>query len=124
LTSYGCNDVLQAPDYERAHNQVPTTQALGDEKRDSLAPLLAFDHPNRLPGRYIVRFDARVPDSRALSETIVRERGGRVYKVLQSLKGFWGELPDQAIDHLRRHPNVRYIEADVAMRAESFDSIQ
>jgi hypothetical protein len=82
---------------------------------DSLAPLYEMDNPNRLPGRYIVRFEPGVADPQALSAQIVAGQGGRVYEVLHSLKGFWGELPDAAINGLRRNPNVRYIEADVAV---------
>ncbi|MEO6332366.1 MAG: hypothetical protein ABIV11_10330 [Gemmatimonadaceae bacterium] len=71
---------------------------------DSLAPLYEMDNPNRLPGRYIVRFEPGVADPRALAEQIVAGRGGgRVYEVLRGLKGFWGELPDGAIEGLRRN---------------------
>lgn len=86
---------------------------------DSLASLYEMDNPNRLPGRYIVRFKPDVADSEALAEQIALGHGGRVYEVLRSLSGFWGELPETAIEGLRRNPSIRYIEADVAVPVTS-----
>lgn len=82
---------------------------------DSLAPLYAMDDPDRIPGRYIVRFKPNVADVRGLTKALEASHNGRVYEVLEGLKGFWGELPDQAIQGLRRNSNIAYIEADVAM---------
>jgi subtilisin family serine protease len=82
---------------------------------DSLAPTYEMANPNRLPGRYIVRFKPTVTGVGPLSADLVRVQGGRVYQPLNSLKGFWGELPNAAIDALRRDPRIAYIEADVAV---------
>ena len=90
-------------------------QEVAAASADSRAPLLEMKNPNRLPGRYIVRFKPTVADARVASAAIAAAHHGRVYQAFQGLNGFWGELPDAAIDALRRNPEVAYIEADVAM---------
>lgn len=111
LAVAGCTDlVTNTPDQPRANSSVVGTAT------DSLAPLYEMDNPDRLPNRYIVRFKPVVSDARAFATAIVATNGGRVYESLQGLKGFWGELPSEAIERLRRHPDVAYIEADVALR--------
>lgn len=81
----------------------------------SAAPVYAMEDPNRIPGRYIVRFKPGAPSAGQLTAAIITKRGGKVIKVLNGLGGFWGELPDEAIEGVRRNPNVAYIEADVMM---------
>lgn len=120
LAVAGCTDlVTDTPDQPRVNSSVV------GEATDSLAPLYEMDNPDRLPNRYIVRFKPTVSSSRTIAESIIAARGGRVYKVLESLKGFWGELPPTALEELRRHPQVAYIEADIAYRTTSAaDTIQ
>lgn len=100
----------------------PSEQALPTEpllsllgQADSVAPLYAMDSPNRLPSRFIIRLKSDVVDVRGVSAQLATNSGGHIYHVFEGLKGFWGELPDEAISQLRRDPNVAYIEADVAI---------
>ena len=71
--------------------------------------------PSRLiPGRYIVVYRNSVGD--AAAETAVHLRGsggGKLHHVFgHALKGFAATLPEAAVQALRRHPNVAYIEQD------------
>jgi aqualysin 1 len=89
-----------------------------DEVRDNsadLAPLLSADSDRAIPGQYIVVFkqDAR---ARGVAEGLtsqVEAEGGRVlYTYADALVGFAAQLPDEAVEALRRNPNIDYIEVD------------
>lgn len=109
LGALGCTE-----DRPTAPTVLDALRSVGQGPQDSLAPLLAADHPRRIKGRYIVRFKPTVTNVSAVSQSIARATDGRVLRELANLKAFWGELPDQAIGALRRNPDVAYIEADVA----------
>ena len=74
-----------------------------------------MSNPRRIAGRYIVRYNADIGDARAVTGDVVGRLGGKVYRHLPGLKGFWGELPDAAIAVLEADPRVWYIEADVEL---------
>ena len=80
---------------------------------DSQPRLLAMSHPRRIAGRYIVRFHAETRDPAALARELIGQHGGEILATLGSLKGFWGELPTEAISPILNDPRVRYIEANV-----------
>lgn len=81
---------------------------------DGLAPVVGLDQPNVIPGRYIVVFKDNVSVQAARTERANVERMGARIDVEYStvLRGFAGNLPAQALEALRRNPNVAYIEAD------------
>jgi serine protease len=62
------------------------------------------------PDRVWVKFKpgARVPVERALQGA-----GGRIHHAFDDLAAFAVSLPPQALDGIRRNPNVEYVEADV-----------
>ncbi len=74
-----------------------------------------MDHPHRIPDRYIVRFNSDTRDPEVLTREIVSRYGGKSFHTFTSLKGFFGELPPEALVGLLKDPRVRYIEADVEM---------
>jgi hypothetical protein len=78
-----------------------------------------MDYRGRIPGQYIVRFKSDVSDVRGITDAALAAGGGRAIKVLTGLKGFWGELPDTAVEALRRNPNGAYIEADAVISAKT-----
>ncbi|HET9983363.1 MAG TPA: S8 family peptidase [Longimicrobiales bacterium] len=80
--------------------------------RDSLAPLYGMNAPNRIPGEYMVRFANDVGDADALTNDLISTYGGKALAIWKGMKGFWGQLPPQAVDALRRNPHVRMIEAN------------
>lgn len=84
-------------------------------REDSIAPLYAMENPGRIRGRYIVRFRHNVADVRGSAERLNQRHAGKIYRVLEGVRGWWGELPDAAIDALRHNPEIASIEADVAI---------
>jgi aqualysin 1 len=89
-----------------------------DEARESaaeLAPLLEADAERAIPGQYIVVFKEGA-NARALAEAAtnqVEAEGGRVlYTYSAALVGFAAQLPEAAVEGLRRNRNVAYIEVD------------
>jgi aqualysin 1 len=66
-----------------------------------------------IPGRYIVVMKQDVADPASQAEAIVRDAGGRGHhRYERALKGFAATLPDGAVERVRRHPAVDYVEQD------------
>ena len=92
-----CNDgtVPSAPD----SSTEPVLSASGDIQAQVI------------PGQYIVVFRDDVADPPGLANRLVRQQGGSLRFTYQyAIKGFSAELPEKAVDALRRNPNVAYIE--------------
>lgn len=63
--------------------------------------------------RYIVVFKQSVRNPHVLTDELIRAHGGTVhYRYQHALKGFAATLPEQALEGIRRNPNVEYIEPD------------
>jgi subtilisin family serine protease len=76
----------------------------------SLAPTLSS---RTIPGSYIVVFKSGVADAPGLARRLVDGNGGALrFTYSSALKGFAADLPEQALEALRRNPNVSYVEAD------------
>lgn len=102
-----CSDgTPSAPSAFRART---VTRSVAD---DSVA-LYNFDHPRRRKGFYIVALREREADFPATAATLTRPLGGAVRFTLDAINSFAVQLPDAAIEALRRNPKVKYIEADV-----------
>jgi aqualysin 1 len=66
-----------------------------------------------IPGSYIVVFKQDVTDVPGLARQLVGGHGGTLrFTYTAALKGFAAELPEQALEALRRNPKVAYVEAD------------
>lgn len=82
----------------------------------------AASHPGGpsapLKDRYIVVFKNEVTDPQAQAQSLVRGvANGRLHHVYGSaLKGFSATLPAQALDGIRRNPNVVSVEPDFSVR--------
>jgi len=79
------------------------------------APLLAAGAQDQsLRDRYIVVFKPSVRDVDATVDRMAREHGiGQVhYRYRAALRGFAASVPAQALEGLRRNPNVEFVEAD------------
>lgn len=100
LTLSACSD----------HAQAPTSTP------DGLAPVLsAASSADRVADRYIVVLKPGA-DGRGLAERTAREHGGTVHYVYQhALNGFAATLRAQALEALRRNPQVDFIEQDQVM---------
>lgn len=69
--------------------------------------------PTTIPGRYIVVFEDSVIDAPGLTYALARAHGLAPRFVYEyALKGFAAQLPEQAVEALRRNPRVAYIEPD------------
>jgi hypothetical protein len=74
---------------------------------------------------FIVWFADSTSDSERLTRELVALHGGRALGIFKGLKGFWGELPDEAAEALARDSRVLFVEADVLMStAASGDTSQ
>ena len=70
-----------------------------------------------IPNSYIVVFHPTTPDPAGLANQLVREKGGRVdFAFSAALRGFAGELPEQAVEALKHNPNVAYVEPDMTVQ--------
>jgi len=79
-----------------------------------------------IPGRYIVVMKQDVADPASQAEAIVRDAGGRGHhRYGRALKGFAATLPDGAVERVRRHPAVDYVEQDqtVSVAATGAESL-
>jgi subtilisin family serine protease len=69
-----------------------------------------------IPGSYIVVFKPEVSDAPGLAQRLVDGHGGSLrFTYAAALKGFAADLPEQALEALRRNPSVSYVEADQAV---------
>ena len=79
-----------------------------------------FGPSKPVPGRYIVVFADKVSDSAAETAALMKGRGGKVHHVFgKALKGFAATLPDAAVQALREHPNVSFVEQDQTITLEA-----
>jgi subtilisin family serine protease len=75
--------------------------------------------PAAHPDRYIVVFKDPVPDAPGLAARLTRKHGGSLRRSYRhAIRGFSASLPAGALEALRRHPQVAYVEPDA--RAELF----
>ncbi len=91
------------------------------ENEGPAAPLLGRDRPDALAGRYIVVFkDGAGPA--AVDAALARLEGRLLFRYSAALHGFAAELPDRAVEALRRNPNVAYIEVDSVVSIDATQS--
>ncbi len=78
-----------------------------------VAPVLSAGGQGALADRYIVVFRPGTRNPGELTDQLIRTFGGTVhFRYDAALLGFAATLPPQALDGIRRNPNVDYIEAD------------
>ena len=71
------------------------------------------DRAQTVPGQYIVVFRDSVDDVPGLAYGLAAAHGRAPRFIYQhALKGFAADLPEQAVEALRRNPNVAYVEPD------------
>jgi len=73
----------------------------------------AFAPSRPIPGRYIVVFKDSVDNPAAASAALMQGRGGQLHHTYSgAIKGFAASLPEAALQGIRNHPDVSYIEQD------------
>jgi subtilisin family serine protease len=78
---------------------------------------------NAIPGQYIVVFRKDVSDAPGLARRLVQENGGRMrFSYQHAIKGFSAELSEAAVERLRAHPQVAYVEANAEVRLDDTQS--
>ncbi|HEY3011961.1 MAG TPA: S8 family peptidase, partial [Gemmatimonadales bacterium] len=91
------------------------------ESPDVLAP--QFSSSQTIPEQYIVVFKSSLPDPAAQARALVAQHGGTLrFTYSSAIKGFAAALPAQALDALRRNPNVAYIEPDQLVQVRDIES--
>jgi subtilisin family serine protease len=82
----------------------------------TLSPTASLPSPAAsrvIPGSYIVVFKPEVRDVPGLARRLVDAAGGTLrFTYTAALPGFAADLPEQAVEALRRNPNVAYVEPD------------
>lgn len=93
-----CRDVPSGPSAHSSELEPPKQDVqLGTSLRD----------------RYVVTFRADVTNPRAAAEGLVRGAGGTLhYSYTTALRGFAATLPPQAVEALRRNPQIVRVEPD------------
>ncbi len=77
------------------------------------APLHTRDAAQTIRDRYIVVFKDAVNDAPGLARNLVGAHGGKLhYTYRHAIRGFAATLPPQALEAIRRNPNVDYVEPD------------
>lgn len=92
---------------------------------DSGAAVLGADSPNAISGRYIVVFkdSASSRAVEAAKASALGTAGAKVHFTYEAaLTGFAADLPEAALNGLRRNPNVAYIEVDQVVTIDATQS--
>lgn len=76
------------------------------------------DSQEAVPGGYLVGFNAFPGGSEA---ALIRAHGGQVGSGFRTVPAVVAQLPDQAVDALRRNPRVAYVEPDYLRRATDLE---
>jgi aqualysin 1 len=90
--------------------------------RSGLAPVIGAQDPTAIAGQYIVVFKADATSAEVLAATdAAKALGAKIlYEYRWALLGFAATLPSQALQAVRAHPKVAYVEAD--LKVSAFDT--
>ena len=104
LVASGCTDSALT---DVASSSSPLASARADAKAKK-------ERPAPIEGQYIIVLDPSVADVPAVAARLARDNGGDLFATYQSaLKGFAARgLSAQAVERLRSHPLVKYVEQD------------
>jgi subtilisin family serine protease len=94
-------------------SETPTLTPPPTEEVVELAPMMATGGGELVPDEYIVVLKRKFPAAASLKEikNQVEADGGRVDRVFtRVLNGYSMKLPPQALEAVRKNPNVKYIE--------------
>jgi subtilisin family serine protease len=84
------------------------------------APLFARSDGAGTPGRYIVVFRSTERDPDGTGEQLLRAHGGQMhFRYRAALRGFAATLPPQALERIRQHPTVAYVEEDAIITLDA-----
>ena len=76
--------------------------------------------PRPIEGQYIVVFDPAVANPQALAAQLAQQQGAEVLQSYRhAIKGFAARMPSQAVEALRRNPNVAFVEQDARVTLDA-----
>jgi subtilisin family serine protease len=104
-----------------ASGAAPAAAAPGE---DRAAPLYGAQRASAIDGRYIVVLEqaADNADEKAVAQQARDAGASDVDRYATVLDGFSGELSDDAVEQVRSHPDVAYVEADQEVTASATQS--
>jgi subtilisin family serine protease len=104
-----------------ASGAAPAAAAPGE---DRAAPLYGAQRASAIDGRYIVVLEqaADNADEKAVVQQARDAGASDVDRYATVLDGFSGELSDDAVEQVRSHPDVAYVEADQEVTASATQS--
>ena len=84
-----------------------------------------FGQSQAIPGRYIVVFKNTVSNPAAETANVLLGSGAQLHHTYDSaLKGFAATIPDAALNGIRNHPSVSYVEQDQTVNLRAVISPQ
>jgi subtilisin family serine protease len=82
-----------------------------------------FSSSQAIPDEYIVVFKSGLPAPAAEARALVAQHGGTLrFTYTAAIKGFAAHLTEQAVEALRRNPNVAYIQPDQVVQISDVES--
>jgi subtilisin family serine protease len=73
-----------------------------------------------IEGQYIVVFNPTVANPQALAAQLAQQQGAEVLQSYRhAIKGFAARMPSQAVEALRRNPNVAFVEQDARVTLDA-----
>jgi subtilisin family serine protease len=119
ITSYFLVLVLTALAVPGCRDDGSPVEPAGEAGASPMAAAPQSAASSAIPGSYIVVFKADVADAPGLARRLALGVGGTLrFTYTAALKGFAADLPEQALEALRRNPNVASVEPD--QRVELF----
>jgi subtilisin family serine protease len=120
ITSYPVMLALTALAVAGCSDDGSPVEPAGEAYRIPIAPATQAAVSSAIPGSYIVVFKPEVVDAPGLARRLALGSGGTLrFTYTAAFKGFAADLPQQALEALRRNPNVASVEAD--QRVELFE---
>jgi len=96
-----------------------TDQQAGGAPVEPPPPAAVAVEPELIAGQYLVTFVDTVTDVRGLARRLAAQHGtDTLVTWTAAIKGFAVRIPDQAVDALRKNPNVKSIEQDALIGVE------
>jgi subtilisin family serine protease len=120
MRSYSLAACAAALAFLAACSDSPSNPAAAEEASRNTAQRPDAATGRVVPGQYIVRFRDDAADVNGRARAIVNENGGSLKYVYQhAIRGFAAALPPQAVEALRRNPQVISIEEDREVRGSA-----
>ena len=100
-----------------ARSVVPSSSLRLPADQPPLQKSLRFvDHPDRVPGRYLIKLASENSDPASSVRAISELEGVRIISDMRGFGLVWVEASDRAVSSLLDRPNVEFVEAEIEFR--------